>query len=259
MRERRTIDVAAAPGGWPKPWPNVAELADRLPSERWTLVGGLMVQLHAVHRRVGTIRATDDVDVVLHVESFRGVPAAAADALESLDYRLSPPLDPRNKTAHRFIRGDARVGLLTSTTDTVDVLLADHVAPRVVEKLRGRTMVKIEGGTQALRRTINARLEIVAGQTTTISVPDAFGALILKAAAYQTDSRDRDRHLYDAAALLCCIEDPYAERERFAGSDRKRLMSLANSLPGDHPAWQRIPTEIRAEGQAALRLLTAPT
>lgn len=258
MRERPTTDVAAAPGGWPKPWPNVAELADHLPSERWTLVGGLMVQLHAVHHRIGTIRPTNDVDIALHVETFRGVPAAAADALESLGYRLTTPVDPQNKSAHRFIRGDTRVDLLTSTTGTVDVLLADHASPRVVEKLRGRAMVKIEGGTQALRRTINARLEIVTGQTTTISVPDEFGALILKAAAYQTDTRDRDRHLYDAAALLCSIEDPYVERERFAGSDRKRLRLLANALSADHPAWQRIPSGPRAEGQAALRLLSAP-
>lgn len=248
------IDVTAAPGGWPKPWPNVAELADQLPGDRWTLVGGLMVQLHAVHHRVGTIRPTNDVDIVLHVETSRGLPAVAADALESLGYRLTTPVDPRNKTAHRFTRLDPS----TRTTDTVDVLLADHAAPNVVETLRGHTMVKIEGGTQALRRTINAQLQIVTGQTTTISVPDAFGALILKTAAYQSDSRDRDRHLYDAAVLLCCIEDPYAQRERFAGSDRKRLTFLAKSLLPEHPAWQRIPSDIRRDGQAALRLLSAP-
>ncbi len=258
MRERPTIDVVAVPGGWPKPWPNVAELADHLSNERWTLIGGLMVQLHSVRHHVGIIRPTNDVDIMLHVETSRGVPAAAAGALESLGYRLLTPVDPRNGFAHRFVRGDTRVDLLTGATDTVDVLLADHVAPRVIEKLRGRAMVRIEGGTQALRRTINARMEIVAGQTTTVSVPDEFGALVLKAAAYQTDTRDRDRHLYDAAVLLCCIEDPYVERERFSGSDRKRLMSLANSLSADHPAWQRLPHETRAEGQAALRLLSAP-
>ncbi|OIN82356.1 nucleotidyl transferase AbiEii/AbiGii toxin family protein [Mycobacterium malmoense] len=258
MRERATIDVVAAPGGWPKPWPNVAELTEHLHSDRWSLVGGLMVQLHAVHRGVGIIRPTNDVDIMLHVETSRGVPAAAATALESLGYRLTTPVDPRNEFAHRFIRGDTRVDVVASAADTVDVLLADHAAPRVVEKLRGRTMVKIEGGTQALRRTINARLQIGTGQTTTISVPDAFGALVLKVAAYQTDTRDRGRHLYDAAVLLCCIEDPYVERERFAGSDRKRLRLLANSLSADHPAWQRIPPGIRAEGQAALRLLSTP-
>jgi hypothetical protein len=104
MRERPTIDVVAAPGGWPTPWPNVAELSDQLPTERWTLVGGLMVQLHAVHHRVGAIRPTNDVDIVLHVETSRGVPAAAADVLESLGYRLTTPVDPRNKTVHRCLR-----------------------------------------------------------------------------------------------------------------------------------------------------------
>jgi hypothetical protein len=258
MPEPPTIDVIAAPGGWPKPWPNVAELADHLPKARWTLIGGLMVQLHAVHHGIGIIRPTNDVDIVLHVETSRGAPAAAADVLESLGYRLTTPVDPRNESAHRFIRGDMRVDLLTSATDTVDVLLADHAPPRVVEKLRGRAMVRVEGGTQALRRTVNARLKIVTGQLTTISVPDAFGALILKAAAYQTDTRDRDRHIYDAAVLLCCIEDPYIEKERFAGSDRKRLALLADSLSADHPAWQRIPPGSRSEGQAALRLLSGP-
>jgi hypothetical protein len=256
MRDRATIDVVAAPGGWPKPWPNVAELADHLPNERWTLIGGLMVQLHAVHHGIGTVRPTNDVDIMLHVETSRGVPTSAADVLESLGYRLSTPVDPRNRFAHRFIRDDARVDLVTSAADTVDVVLADHAAPRVLEKLRGRAMVRIEGGTQALRRTVNARLDIVTGGTTTISVPDALGALILKAAAYQADTRDRDRHLYDAAVLLCCIEDPYFEKERFAGSDRKRLALLANCLSGDHPAWQHISPGPRAEGQAALRLLS---
>lgn len=43
---RLTIDVDSAVGGWPPPWPNVAELASVLPTDRWTLVGGLMTQLH---------------------------------------------------------------------------------------------------------------------------------------------------------------------------------------------------------------------
>jgi hypothetical protein len=83
-----------------------------------------MVQLHAVHHGIGIIRPTNDVDIVLHVETSRGVPAAAADVLDSLGYRLTTPVDPRNESAHRFIRGDMRVDLLTSATDTVDVLLA---------------------------------------------------------------------------------------------------------------------------------------
>lgn len=32
--ERPTIDIAASPGGWPDPWPNVAEIAKVLPTDR---------------------------------------------------------------------------------------------------------------------------------------------------------------------------------------------------------------------------------
>lgn len=108
----------------------------------------------------------------------------------------------------------------------VDVLVADHAAQRVVENLRSRTMVAIGSGTHAPRRTINARIQIAAGRNTTASVPSPFGAVILRADASQTDSGDRERHLQDAALLLAIIEDPYAAREQFAGSDRARLQTL---------------------------------
>jgi hypothetical protein len=51
-RTRPTIDVRSPTGGWLYPWPNVAELARVLPADRWTLIGGLMTQLHAIHRGI---------------------------------------------------------------------------------------------------------------------------------------------------------------------------------------------------------------
>jgi hypothetical protein len=190
-------------------------------------------------------------------QDHRWIQAEAARALESIGYSFAPSIDDRNDTAHRFTRGDSRVDLVTSAPDVVDVLVADHAAPRVIEKLRGKDMIAIEGGTQALRRTINARLQITPGRTTTVSVPSPFGAVILKAAAYQTDSRDKERHLQDAALLLSVIEDPYAEREQFAGSDRLRLTALARAMPDDARAWMALPADGRSDGQAALRILTA--
>jgi hypothetical protein len=177
--DRPTLDVPGPPGGWGPPWPNVAELATVLPTDRWTLVGGLMAQLHGALRGVGVVRPTSDVDIVVHVETTRGVAAEAARALESIGYALTVSIDERNNTAHRFTRGRSSVDVVAAADDVVDVLIADHAAPRVVESLRGRTMVAIEGGTQALRRTINARLGIVDQAPTTISVPSAFGAVIL--------------------------------------------------------------------------------
>lgn len=253
MLDRPTIEVTAPPGGWGQPWPNVAEIEAVLPHDKWTLVGGLMTQLHAIHRGIDAIRPTNDVDIVLHVETTRGVVAQTAVALESLGYVLTPSINDRNNTAHRFKRGDSTVDLVAS--DVVDVLVSDHAAPRVRERLRGRDMVAIEGGTQALRRTINARLEILPGRTTTISVPSPFGALILKAAAHQTDTRDRERHLQDAVVLLAAIQDPFAHRAGFAGSDKVRLERLARTLPDDAGEWLRLPANWRSASQAALRVL----
>ena len=161
--ERPTVDIAAAPGGWPHPWPNVAELARALPSDKWTLIGGLMTQLHTIHRGIGITRPTNDVDIALHIETGRGVPAITARALEDLGYDFRPPLDPRDRHGHRWVRGKTRIDVLSSSAgDTVDVVTADHAAPAMRERMRGRPMVAIEGGTQALRRTVNARLEIEA-------------------------------------------------------------------------------------------------
>lgn len=261
--DRPTIDVSPVAGGWPQPWPAVAELAAVLPTEGWTLVGGLMTQLHTIHGGLGVVRPTNDVDIVLHIETTRGLPGETAAALRSIGYDLRDSIDPRDNTAHRFVRGGDVIDLLTSSPelggdgeqDVVDVLIADHSAPRITEKLLGRDMVRIEGGTQALKRTVNARVEIDPGVITTISVPRPFGAVILKAAAYRADSRERARHLADAAALLACIEDPFAEREGLMGSDRSRLLTLQRELADDHVAWLGLPDGKRNDARAALRLL----
>lgn len=255
--ERETIDVPTPAGGWRAPWPNVAEIEAVLPHTKWTLVGGLMTQLHGVNRGIDALRPTNDIDMVLHVETTRGVAAEVTYALESLGYRLAPPLDDRRGAAHRFERGGAVVDLVARVSDVVDVLVADHAAPTVLESLRGTRMVAVEGGTQALRRTVNARLEIERGQVTTISVPSALDALILKEAAYQSDSRDRNRHLQDAAVLLSVIDDPRAARQQFAGSDRSRLLFLARALPDDARAWRSLAEPWRTDGQTALRILLA--
>lgn len=257
--ERPTIDVVGAEGGWPDPWPNVAEISAVLSHDKWTLVGGLMTQLHCVHRGLGVVRPTNDIDIVLHVETTRGVAAEATSALQSLGYELRQSVDPRDNTAHRFQRGANRVDLVTSSDEAahevVDVLVADHHAPSVSERLAGRDMISIDGGTQALRRTVNARLTNEPDTVTTISVPGPFGALILKAAAYKADSRDPERHVRDAVALLACIEDPFYERENFMGSDRSRLHTLRDRLTPDDIAWTVLSGQDRVDAESALDIL----
>lgn len=88
-------------------------------------------------------------------------------------------------------------------------------------------------------------------------MPRPFGALILKAAAYTTDSRDRERHLFDAAALLACIDDPVAERAEFTGSDRRRIATLIAHLTAAHPAWRSLPEDHRTQAQLTLDILAS--
>ncbi len=81
--------------------------------------------------------------------------------------------------------------------------------------------------------------------------------MTLRAAAYKADSRDKSRHLSDAATLLSVIEDPYAERERLTGSDRSRLLILRRSLPAEAAEWRVLTAGRRVMGQTGLRILTA--
>ena len=51
------------------------------------------------------------------------------------------------------------------------MVVADHAPPSVRQRLRGYQMVAVEGGTQALRRTVIASLAIATGRGTEISLP----------------------------------------------------------------------------------------
>ncbi len=180
MPERPEITVAAGAGGWPPPWDAVAEIEMVLPCEHWSLIGGLMVQLHAVHNRVDAVRPTNGIDLIVHVETVAGRrPATVAAALRGIGYELRPSIDQRQNTAHRFVRDIQVVDVVTSAPagTVVDVVVADHAAPSTLERLSGHTMVQVDGGTQALRRTVNAVLSIIDDRSTVISVPDVFGAL----------------------------------------------------------------------------------
>jgi hypothetical protein len=57
------IDVNPPDDGSRRLWSSVGDLVARLPPD-WVLIGGLMVQLHALEWGVEDVRATTDVDVL---------------------------------------------------------------------------------------------------------------------------------------------------------------------------------------------------
>lgn len=85
---------------------SVTEIAAVLPTDRWTLVGGLMTQLLSIHRRLGIVRSTNDVDIVLHIKTSHGVacetPPRCAPSATTCD-RQSIRAQCGGKTLHRDV------------------------------------------------------------------------------------------------------------------------------------------------------------
>jgi hypothetical protein len=57
------IEVDVEDEGARELWKAVGDLVDRLPGE-WVLIGGLMVQLHALEHGITDVRPTRDIDVL---------------------------------------------------------------------------------------------------------------------------------------------------------------------------------------------------
>jgi hypothetical protein len=232
---------------WAHPWPQVAELAAVAASDTWTLVGGLMVQLHAIRNDVGSIRPTTDIDALLHLETGAVSKAAFVGKLGTLRYRLQDQVQPGMQELH-YVRDGSMV----------DVMVADHVAPRVMAERGGRNTFQVPGGTQALKRTELATITPPTGAPFTLSVPNLIGALMLKSAAYTGDSRDRGRHLGDSVVLLACITDPRALAGTFAGSDRSRISTLAKALKDKNSEhWLALDPAPRDRARRVLGILAA--
>lgn len=237
MTDRPVRNLPAPAGGWGSPWPQAFEVATVLPPGSWTLVGGLMVQLHARLAQLPPSRPTTDVDATLHLET--GVidyPTAAA-ALTRTGYAF----DDRPAHAYRF-RRDA---------DVVDLMTADHLVPAHRPRYAGRPVLAIDGGTQALKRTINVDVETGDGSLARFSIPNVHGALVLKGAAYLADSRDRIRHASDAVVLLACVDDVDALIRALAGSDRRRLNAIVRALD-DPEAWADAHRDVEALARATI-------
>jgi hypothetical protein len=224
-------------------WDLIVDLAGQLPPTGWVLVGGQMVMLHGILAGRVATRASQDVDVLADLLTDEAGLVRCVRAVRKLD--LEPQPDSAGKV-YRFVRAadDARA----------DVLAPDHTPPRRRLRTVGGDTIRIEGGTQALRRAMPVRV-VKGDRSAVVPVRDLLGALMLKAAAWAADSRDRERHSGDAAFLASLISDPLAERVRFVGSDRKRLLRLDQVL-GDPDAaeWRRL-GDAADDGYSAWRLL----
>lgn len=202
------------------PWPLVFEVAGATPAGSWVLVGGLMVHVHALRAGITPSRPTSDVDLLLDITAVNV--SAVAGPLQSLGFR--PVAGSGTTSIHRFQRDK----------DVIDVMVERGVRARWAM----RPIFAVPAARQAIDRSDWYVLR-VEEDTARIAVPDALGALVAKAAAYEVDSRERGRHLEDIAVLLSSSGGARRlELDRLTIKDKRHLRPAISMLDDNlHDAW----------------------
>jgi hypothetical protein len=194
-------------------WHGIGDLADRLPGE-WVLIGGLMVQLHAVEHGVTGVRVTRDIDVLGQAR-----PPGSLRAIDEFLRRegFEPTLPDLDGFAHRYERG----GLV------VDVLAPDGLNPPP-ELGGGVKAVGVPGGSQALKRSERVRIS-VDGKEFTLRRPTLLGAILIKARSIMSHANPEAQR-EDLLSLLALVRDPRATSAPLKTSERKWLREAEDRL-----------------------------
>jgi hypothetical protein len=201
--DRKTVEL----------WVSVGELVERLPGH-WVLIGGLMVQLHAIEHGSTDVRPTGDIDVLGQARpqgSLRSIDAALRVSGFEL---VGPDLDGYG---YRYERG----GLI------VDVLAPDGINPPP-DLGAGVKAVGVPGGSQALSRS-EAVTVTVAGRSFELRRPTLLGAVLMKARSLMVHS-DPETQREDLLQLLGLIEDPREMAADLRRTERKWLLAAEQRL-----------------------------
>lgn len=244
LRRLGEVDLPPMTSGLTSSWQAVLKIAGQVPLERWALVGGQMVALHALLASASPPRLSLDIDLLVHVLAPKVALGICSQLLRKMDFQ--PEVD---STGHVYRFRSAAGGV-------IDLLAPEGAPVARLPLVRGGHTILVEGGRQALERiaVVTVHLE---GQTVDVPVPDLLGALVLKSAAWAVDSRDRARHSQDAAFLVSLMRDPRSERARLAGNDRRRLRKLDSVLADPNAQEWALLGVAAGDGYAAWRMLLA--
>ncbi len=209
-------------------WAAVGELVGQLPG-RWVLIGGLMVQLHAIEHGIATARATVDIDVLGEARP-PGALGSIDAALRKHGFELvGPDLDGY---AHRYERD----GLV------IDVLAPDGIKPPA-SLGKGVKAVGVPGGSQALSRSELVTV-VVDGRRFELRRPTLLGAVLIKTRSLMVHS-DPEAQREDLLRLLALIEDPRAMSADLRKTERRWLrqaeerLDMTGASPLDAATTQR--------------------
>lgn len=199
-------------------WQSMSELVMFLPGE-WVLIGGLMVQLHALQGGQ-TIRVTRDIDVLAQARPPGALEAIDAALQEHGFVHAGPDLDGY---AHRYERNGLQI----------DLVAPDGIKPPPTLG-GGLKAVGIPGGSQALKRAETVTVG-VAGIAFELRRPTLLGAILIKARSLMVHA-DPDTQREDLIRLLALVEDPRALATELGGSERRWLCNAETRLKLNAPS-----------------------
>jgi hypothetical protein len=247
--ESKVIGISPANPAAKKLWAKALELVEGFGAEeRWSLIGGLMVQLHAFERGVGS-RPTADIDILGDSRCRPPVTARIAEILVERGGEMTmPPVSDEN-LGYRFeVEGEV-----------VEVVGSEGVR-RDPKTLGKYTTFQVPGGSQALSRTEVVRVSLDGDPPVGLRRPSLLGAILIKARAVaaRRDRFDSDRQ--DLIRLLSFVHDPraLADEERLRTTERRWLRDIEPLMAFDDAALTNVfpAGDVGRAGQA-YRLLIA--
>jgi hypothetical protein len=178
-------------------WALVLSLAGTFgPDREWTLIGGLMVQLHAFERE-DEPRPTADIDLVGGAKRPPRMTEAMASLLVERGAEIAEPPRSSPELGYRFeLEGE-----------TVELLGPDGLRgdPKTISGLK---TFQAAGGSQALRRTEVVLVSLDGGEPVPVRRPNLLGAILIKARVLvKKRERKYESDREDLVRLLTYIDD----------------------------------------------------
>lgn len=229
-------------------WSTALELAEALGAERqWSLIGGLMVQLHA-HEHGDHLRPTADIDLLGSARKPPAMTEQIAALLEEKGAEITMP--PRS---------DPRLGYRFELDGEIIEVLGPDGLKNDPKTVAGLTTFQASGGTQALQRTEVILVSLSGAPPVAVRRPSLLGAILIKARAVAKQRQEKfasDRE--DLVRLLSYVEDPrrLADDERLKASEKRWLRDVAGLLGFEEAgATALFPAAVLERAQQAFRLL----
>jgi hypothetical protein len=227
-------------------WALVLSLATEFgPDREWSLIGGLMVQLHAFENDDGP-RPTADIDLLGGAKRSPRMTEEMAAVLVDLGAEVADPPRSDPNLGYRF----------EFEGETVELLGPDGLkaAPKTVS---GLTTFQVEGGSQALHRTEVVLVSLSGAEPVAVRRPNLLGAILIKArVAVKRRAGKHESDREDLVRLLSYIDDPRALVGDLSRKEPGWLRKAEEAIDFDDPVLvvQFRPERLR-QARLALRLL----